>query len=59
MPHVKDRDELWALALLEKIVQRDREDRDALPGSAMAHIKAAVRIIRKRQQAKRTEPKSG
>jgi hypothetical protein len=34
MPHRKDCDEEWAIALLEKIVQLDREDRDALPGEA-------------------------
>jgi hypothetical protein len=35
LPHRKDRDEEWAIALLEQIVQRDREDRDALSGQAM------------------------
>ena len=54
MGHVKDKDELWALALLEQIIQRDREDRDALPGSAVQHVKAAARIIKKRQEAKRS-----
>ena len=54
MTHIKDKDELWALALLERIIQRDHEDRDALPGSAVKHIKEAVRIIKKRQYAKRT-----
>jgi hypothetical protein len=54
MPHVKDKDELWALALLEQIIRRDRDDRDALPGSAVQHIKMAANIIRKRQKAKRS-----
>ena len=54
MPHVKDKDELWALALLEQIIRRDRDDRDALPGSAVKHIKMAADIIRKRQKAKRS-----
>ncbi len=27
MAHVKDKDELWTLALLEQIFQRDRQDR--------------------------------
>jgi len=55
MSHVKDKDELWALRLLEEIIRRDREDRDALPGSVVQHVKAAVRIIRKRQDAKRSD----
>ena len=54
MPHKKDKDELWALALLERIIQRDREDRDALPGSAVKNVKDAAKIIKKRQHAKRT-----
>ena len=53
MAHVKDKDELWALALLERIIQRDREDRDALSGSVVKHVKAAATIIKKRQRAKR------
>jgi septum formation topological specificity factor MinE len=52
MPHVKDRDERWALERLEAIVARDREDRDALPGSVVQLVKDAVRILRKRQQHK-------
>jgi len=55
MSHVKDKDELWALRILEEIIRRDREDRDALPGSVVQHVKAAVRIIRKRQEAKRSD----
>jgi hypothetical protein len=54
MGHVKDKDELWALALLEQIIQRDRKDRDALPGSVIKHVKAAAKIIKKRQEAKRS-----
>ncbi len=53
MPHVKDKDELWALALLQRIIDRDRQDRDALPGSAVRHVKDAARILRRRQAAKR------
>ena len=52
MSHRKDKDEFWALALLEQIIRRDREDRDALPGSAMRHIKAAARILRRLRAAK-------
>ena len=46
MPHVKDKDELWVLALLQRIIDRDRQDRDALPGSAVRHVKDAARILR-------------
>ncbi len=53
MPHVKDKDELWALALLQRIIDRDRQDRDALPGSVVRHVKDAARILRRRQAAKR------
>jgi hypothetical protein len=49
MPHRKDRDEEWAIALLEQIVQRDREDRDALSGQAVGHIKRALVILKKRR----------
>lgn len=50
MTHRKDRDEEWAIRLLEQIVERDRADRDALPGSAVSHVKAALRIMRKRRR---------
>ena len=39
IPLIKDKGELWALALLKKIIKRDREDRDALPGSVVKHVK--------------------
>lgn len=52
MPHVKDRDERWALARLDEIIQRDREDRDALPGSVVKLVKDAARILRKRREHK-------
>lgn len=50
MTHRKDRDEEWAARLLQQIVERDRADRDALPGSAVKHVKAALTIIRKRRK---------
>jgi hypothetical protein len=49
MPHRKDRDEEWAIALLEQIVQRDREDRDALSSQGVGHIKKARVILKKRR----------
>lgn len=52
MPHVKDRDERWALGLLEQIVARSREDRDALSGSVVGLVKQAARMLRQRQEHK-------
>lgn len=48
MPHVKDKDERWALVLLEKIIRRSQEDRDALPGSVVKKVKEARTILKKR-----------
>ncbi len=50
MPHRKDRDEEWAIALLEQIVARDRQDRDALSGQAVDHVKRALVILKKRRR---------
>jgi hypothetical protein len=50
MPHRKDRDEEWAIALLEQIVARDRRDRDALSGQAVDHVKRALVILKKRRR---------
>jgi len=55
MPHVKDKDELWALSLLDQIIQRSKADRDALPGSVVKKVKDAAIIIKKRQQYKRNK----
>jgi hypothetical protein len=51
MPHRKDRDEEWAIALLEQIVARDRQDRDALSGQAVDHVKRALVVLKKRRRA--------
>jgi len=51
MPHRKDRDEEWAIALLQQIVARDRQDRDALSGQAVDHVKRALVILKKRRRA--------
>jgi len=53
MPHVKDKDELWALSLLNQIIQRSKDDRDALSGSVVKKVKEAATIIKKRQAYKR------
>jgi hypothetical protein len=49
---VKENDEAWALAILLKIVERDRQDRDALPGSVVKLVKEAITILRKRSRVK-------
>jgi len=54
MPHRKDRDEEWAIALLEQIVARDRQDRDALSGQAVDHVKRALVILKKRRRESRS-----
>lgn len=50
MSHVKDRDERWALALLEQIIARSRADRDALPGAVVSLVKRAAVRLRKRRK---------
>ncbi|MDA2936464.1 hypothetical protein MYX06_04570 [Patescibacteria group bacterium AH-259-L05] len=55
MPHIKDKDELWALSLLNQIIQRSKDDRDALPGSVVKKVKEAAIIIKKRQEYKRNK----
>lgn len=50
MTHRKDMCEEWAIQKLQDIINLDREDRDALPGSAVKHIKAAQTIMKKRRR---------
>lgn len=47
---MKDGAEEWAIHRLQEIVALDRRDRDALPGSAVKHVKAALTILRKRRR---------
>lgn len=47
---MKERSEARAIALLEEIVQMDRSDRDALPGSVVKLVKQALVIMRKRRR---------
>lgn len=49
MPKRQDEKEERAIKMLEAVVQIDRENRDALPGSAVKHVKAALTIMRKRR----------
>lgn len=52
MTHVKDRDEMWAIALLQQIIDRSNQDKDALPGSAVRKVKEAKAIMKKRIEGK-------
>jgi len=45
-----DVDEEWAIRLLEQIVRRSVERRDALPGSAVKKIKDALTLMKKRRK---------
>jgi hypothetical protein len=56
--HRKDTAEEQAIALLERVVALSDADRDALPGSAVKHVKLAIAIMRKRrkQQVPRAAP---
>jgi hypothetical protein len=48
--HRKDKAEEQAIALLERVVAMSEADRDALPGSAVKHVKVALAIMRKRRK---------
>lgn len=50
MPKRKDEKEERAIAILQQIIDMDLEDRDALPGSAVRHVKAAMTIMKKRRR---------
>ncbi len=50
MAHRKDKAEEQAIALLERVVAMSDADRDALPGSAVKHVKLAIAIMRKRRK---------
>lgn len=50
MTHRKDVSEEYAIFLLNKIIQIDRQDRDALPGSAVRHVRMALIIMKKRRK---------
>ena len=50
MTHRKDKAEEQAIALLERVVAMAEADRDALPGSAVKHVKLAIAIMRKRRR---------
>lgn len=50
MSHRKDGAEEYAIRLLVEVVAIDVRDRDALPGSAVKHVKEALAIMRKRRR---------
>lgn len=50
MPKRKDRDEEWAIKILQQIVPINKQDRDALPGSVVRLVKRAITIMRKRRK---------
>lgn len=50
MPKRKDNDEEWAIKILQLIVDRDKQDRDALPGSVVRLVKRAQTIMKKRRK---------
>lgn len=49
MTHRKDQAEEQAIRLLREVVAISEGDRDALPGSAVKHVKSALTIMRKRR----------
>lgn len=51
MPKRQDRHEEWAIQKLQEIVELDRLNRDALPGSAVKKIKEALTIMKKRRKS--------
>ncbi len=48
MSHRKDQAEERAIVLLQQVLEIDAADRDALSGAAVAHVKRAVWILKKR-----------
>jgi len=50
MPKRFDKDEEWAINLLQQIIERSREKRDALSGHAVKLIKKAQTIMKKRRK---------
>lgn len=56
MTHRKDTAEEQAIALLERVIALSESDRDALPGSAVKHVKQAIAIMRKRRKQSAPRP---
>lgn len=49
MPKRQDVHEEWAIRWLQAMVDLDRVNRDALPGSAVKKIKEALLILKRRR----------
>ena len=56
MTHRKETAEEQAIALLERVIALSESDRDALPGSAVKHVKQAIAIMRKRRKQSPPRP---
>ena len=56
MTHRKDTAEEQAIALLQRVLALSEADRDALPGSAVKHVKLALGIMRKRRKQQSPRP---
>jgi len=54
---VKRNHEERALVLLQEIIDMDRGDRDALPGSVVSKVKEAAVILKKRRSKRRVQEK--
>lgn len=50
MPKRKDINEERAIAILQQIIDIDKRDRDALPGSVVKLVKQAITIMKKRRK---------
>lgn len=50
MTHRKDEKEEQAIALLQQVIDMDRADRDALPGSVVKLVKQAQVVMKKRRK---------
>lgn len=54
-----DMHEEWAIAYLQKVVNLSITERDALPGSVVDHVKAAIIIMKKRRGGTRKPVRPG
>lgn len=52
MPKRHDEHEEWAIRQLQPVVDLDRRNRDALPGSAVKFVKRALLILKARRRGR-------
>lgn len=50
MPKRQDTYEEWAIQILNKIMVLEASNRDALPGSAVKHVREAIKVLKKRRK---------